>query len=89
MDGKKREFFCCRYKHALVVFGGLQGLEAAIENDDELNVEDPSLLFDYYLNTCPKQGCRTIRTEEAILISLTVLSRKLKPQSPPDVICEN
>lgn len=30
-------------------------------------------LFDAYLNTCPDQGCRTIRTEEAILITLSVL----------------
>ncbi|KAG7261054.1 hypothetical protein CRUP_007848, partial [Coryphaenoides rupestris] len=28
-----------------------------------LDVTDPSLLFDLYLNTCPSQGSRTIRTE--------------------------
>jgi len=36
-------------------------------------VADPSVLFDLYVNTCPSQGSRTIRTEEAILISLAAL----------------
>lgn len=44
------------YNHALIVYGGLQGLESALECDDKLNVEDPSLLFDHYLNTVPCQG---------------------------------
>lgn len=30
-------------------------------------------VFDYYINTCPNQGSRTIRTEEAVLISMTYL----------------
>nr|CAD7399159.1 unnamed protein product [Timema poppensis] len=63
--------------HALVVFGGLSGLEAALENDEKLMVDDPSFLFDHYLNTCPNQGSRTIRTEEAILISMAALRSKL------------
>lgn len=50
-------------RHALVVFGGLQGLEAGVDADANLEVTDPSLLFDFYLNTCPSQGSRTIRTE--------------------------
>lgn len=45
-----------RYKHLLVVFGGLFGLENAIENDDNLNVDDPSLLFNHYFNVVPEQG---------------------------------
>ncbi|XP_036607014.1 putative methyltransferase C9orf114 homolog [Trichosurus vulpecula] len=61
------------FSHALVVFGGLQGLEAGVEADPNLEVTDPSVLFDFYLNTCPGQGSRTIRTEEAILISLATL----------------
>ena len=40
-------------------------------------LEDPSVLFDMYLNTCPKQGSRTIRTEEAILVSLAALRPKI------------
>lgn len=59
------------------MFGGLQGLEAALECDEVLNADDPSLLFDHYLNTLPDQGSRTIRTEEAILITLAALRPKL------------
>lgn len=66
------------FKHLLVVFGGVKGLEAALKIDPELkNVEDPEPLFDLYLNTCPSQGSRTIRTEEAILVSLAALRSKI------------
>jgi len=66
------------FKHCIVVFGGLKGLEAALEVDERYsNVDDPRKLFNYYLNTCPNQGSHTIRTEEAILISLSVLRPKL------------
>lgn len=68
------------YNHALLVFGGLQGLESALENDDRLTVDDPALLFDEYVNIAPAQGSRTIRTEEAILIALAGLEEKMKPQ---------
>ena len=51
------------YSHLLIVFGGLHGLEAALESDESLPETDPSLLFDHYVNTCPYQGSRTIRTE--------------------------
>ncbi|XP_005605909.2 putative methyltransferase C9orf114 homolog isoform X5 [Equus caballus] len=61
------------FRHALVVFGGLQGLEAGVDADPNLEVAEPSVLFDLYVNTCPNQGSRTIRTEEAILISLAAL----------------
>lgn len=67
------------YTHGLIVFGGLQGLEYALENDTALNIDDVSLLFDYYVNTCPEQACRTIRTEEAILITLAELRTKMCP----------
>jgi predicted SPOUT superfamily RNA methylase MTH1 len=69
-----------QYSHAIVVFGGLHGLEAALDNDEVLTVDDPALVFDHYLNTCPGQGSRTIRTEEAILISLAELRTKLIPK---------
>ncbi|XP_015588362.1 putative methyltransferase C9orf114 homolog [Cephus cinctus] len=71
------------YNHALIVFGGLSGLEAALDVDDHLNVDDPCLLFHKYLNTCPMQGSRTIRTEEAILVSLAELRSKLAPKYTP------
>lgn len=72
-----------KFNHALIVFGGLQGLEAALEADEKLTVDDPSLLFDRYLNTVPNQGSRTIRTEEAILVSLAVMEDKLAPSQRP------
>ncbi|XP_047380405.1 putative methyltransferase C9orf114 homolog isoform X2 [Sciurus carolinensis] len=65
------------FRHALVVFGGLQGLEAGVDADPNLEVAEPSVLFDLYVNTCPSQGSRTIRTEEAILISLAALQPSL------------
>ncbi|XP_018564255.1 putative methyltransferase C9orf114 [Anoplophora glabripennis] len=74
------EFNCPKYKHLLIMFGGLQGLEAAIENDPVLQVDDPQLLFDQYLNTLPNQGSKTLRTEEAILVSLAALRSKLNPE---------
>ncbi|CAL1567745.1 unnamed protein product [Knipowitschia caucasica] len=65
------------FKHLLVVFGGVQGLEASLDADQNLDVTDPSVLFDLYLNTCPGQGSRTIRTEEAMLISMACLRPKI------------
>lgn len=58
---------CALPRHALVVFGGLEGLEAGLDVDPNLEVTDPSVLFDFYLNTCPSQGSRTIRTEVRLM----------------------
>lgn len=55
------------------MFGGLKGLEASLESDEKLQISDPTLLFDQYINTCPGQGSRTIRTEEAILITMAAI----------------
>jgi len=57
----------CFFSHLLVVFGGLGGLEVAIDADDDLkcSAEDADALFDFWVNTCPNQGSRTIRTEVA------------------------
>ncbi|KAL4216558.1 putative methyltransferase C9orf114 [Mactra antiquata] len=66
------------FKHVLIVFGGVNGLETSLEADEKLDVDDPSLLFQHYLNTCPGQGSRTIRTEEAILITMSALRSKLQ-----------
>lgn len=62
------------YKHAIIVFGGLKGLEFSLTNDKEAGKSDPRELFQFYLNTCPHQGSNVIRTEEALLISLSHLS---------------
>ena len=64
------------FKHGLIVFGGLQGLENIVEKDTTLNVENVAHLFDFYINTCPNQGSRTIRTEEAVFITLAELRKK-------------
>lgn len=65
------------FKHLLIVLGGVKGLEVAVESDEKIKTEDPSTLFDHYLNTCPLQGSRTIRTEEALLITLASLRPKI------------
>lgn len=70
------------YQHALVVLGGLAGLEGALEADSLLQIDDPALLFDHYLNTCPNQGSRTIRTEEALLVTLAVLRPHFQQKKP-------
>lgn len=61
-------------QHLLIAVGGLHGLEAAVKVDGALEVKDPSCVFDLYVNTCAMQGSRTIRSEEAILISLASLT---------------
>lgn len=45
-----------KYNHALIVFGGVHGLQAALENDTHFDADDPSLLFDQYVNVVPNQG---------------------------------
>ncbi|XP_043481960.1 putative methyltransferase C9orf114 homolog [Leptopilina heterotoma] len=72
-----------KYFHSLIVFGGLSGLESAIEQDPVLDTQDPTLVFNKYFNTCPEQASRVIRTEEAILISLAELRHKLSPIHQP------
>lgn len=72
-----------QYNHALIVFGGLHGIEAALESDEQLQVNEASLLFNHYVNVLPNQGSRTIRTEEAILIAMSSLRTKLKANNEP------
>lgn len=63
------------WKHMIIVFGGVKGLEEAAKNDNDLvrmgigkaNVGE---LFDYWVNLLPAQGSRTIRTEEALWMGL-------------------
>ena len=61
------------FTHMMVVFGGVAGLEVAIKADKELEdlgVKSPEALFDHWVNLCPGQGSRTIRTEEAVWLGL-------------------
>jgi predicted SPOUT superfamily RNA methylase MTH1 len=66
-----------KFKHLMVVFGGDNGLENAVirkgEGDEVKLLTEPAKYFNYYINTCFHQGSETIRTEEAILVSLSVL----------------
>lgn len=64
-----------RWKHMILVFGGVAGLEDAAAHDPELGRvgvgrENVSELFDYWVDLCPGQGSRTIRTEEAVWMGL-------------------
>lgn len=63
------------HEHILIVFGGPLGLEECFSKDQSLTRDAPHQYFSHYINTCPLQGSRTIRTEEAILISLAQLMR--------------
>ena len=61
-------------KHILIVFGPPFGLEECVEDElSEIPLTSFGSLFDYYLNICHYQKSRTIRTEEALLIALTLL----------------
>lgn len=67
------------FSHILIVFGGVKGLEhSALCDKDLKSCTDVASIFDYYINTCPTQGSTTIRTEEAILITMSALRPKLK-----------
>lgn len=48
-----------KFNHAVVVYGGLQGIEAALDYDEKLDADDASLLFDRYINVVPNQGMAT------------------------------
>jgi predicted SPOUT superfamily RNA methylase MTH1 len=77
-DPSKLPFF----NHLVIVFGGLYGLEQSIESDNDCQATDPSQLFDYYINAVHSQGSRTIRTEEAILITLSLLQPYIIQNKP-------
>ena len=65
---------CENFKHAIIFFGGPNGLEKCVlnskstkqKNGHEKNsalLKNPENLFDYWINTCHYQGSNTIRTE--------------------------
>jgi len=77
-----------RRVHVLLVFGGVTGLETAAKNDLELQSTGitpltVATLFDYWVNVCPGQGSRTIRTEEAVWLGLMGMKVAMQPQKPP------
>ena len=64
----------------MIFFGGLEGIEGLVDMEEasELKPSDVHKLFDMYLNTCPEQGVRTIRTEEAILLSMAAILPRMR-----------
>ncbi len=48
----------------------VKGLEYSLSCAENLQVEDVSLLFNHYLNLCPGQGSRTIRTEVGVVVGV-------------------
>ncbi|KAI1318581.1 hypothetical protein EDD11_006272 [Mortierella claussenii] len=67
------------FAHALIVFGGTTGIETAVEADEDLkcDADETKDMFDFWLNTCPAQGSRVVRTEEALLITMAALQGTL------------
>lgn len=75
------DFSLPSFKHLLIAFGGVTGLEEAAMSDSTLaaaGITDVQDAFHMYVNTCPFQGSRTIRTEEALAISLATLQPAIK-----------
>ena len=64
------------YRHLLVLFGGLAGLEQAVKNDtefDKMGVRGAEDVCDLWVNLVPGQGSRTVRTEESVWVGLAGL----------------
>jgi len=76
---EEKNFKLPHYEHSLIVFGGVSGIEECVDADESIKLpgSQSKKLFDLWLNTCPFQGSRTIRTEEAVMISLAQLSSPL------------
>jgi predicted SPOUT superfamily RNA methylase MTH1 len=58
-------------KNIIIVFGSPR---KGIKEIMHINQDRTSSYFDYYLNTIPRQGTATVRTEEAIHSTLTLLN---------------
>lgn len=78
------------YQHAIIVFGGVAGIEECVDADESIMVPGSKshTMFDQWVNICPLQGSRTIRTEEAVMIALAklgpVLSSSPETASPKE-----
>ena len=68
-----------QFQHSLIVFGGVAGIEECVDADETVKLpgSESHKLFDQWVNVCPYQGSRTIRTEEAVLITLAKYSSLL------------
>jgi methyltransferase len=65
-----------KFTHSLIVFGGIAGIEECVDADESIRLpgSESRKLFDQWVNVCPYQGSRTIRTEEAVFIALAKFS---------------
>lgn len=81
VDDKK--FVLPTFNHTLIVFGGVAGIEECVDADEACKIpgSQSKKLFDLWVNTCPFQGSRTVRTEEAVMISLARFSPFLAKNS--------
>lgn len=57
----------------LVAIGGPGGLEGCLASDKRLQKSTVTDVFDVILNTCPGGGSRSVRGEEAALVSMGFL----------------
>eukprot|EP00980_Cylindrotheca_fusiformis_P006561 scaffold1384_cov116-Cylindrotheca_fusiformis.AAC.39 len=87
---EEKNFHFPKFEHSLIVFGGVAGIEECVDADESIKLpgSQSKKLFDMWLNTCPYQGSRTIRTEEAVLISLCTLSSALAKSSRDSAVAE-
>lgn len=60
-----------KVESVMIVFGSpKQGLQDILASECKV----PSALFDYFINTIPGQNVSTVRTEEAVMITLGILN---------------
>ncbi len=69
----------------LIVFGGVAGIEESVDADKStaLPGKYSRKLFDVWVNICPYQDSRTIRSEEAVFIALARLSPFITKNANP------
>ncbi len=74
-----------RFNHLLIVFGGIVGIEEFVDADKStaLPGKYSRKLFEVWVNICPYQGSRTIRSEEAVFIALARLSPFIAKNANP------
>lgn len=61
------------------MFGGLEGVEAAVEADESLAAKEAADAFDMVVNPVPGMGSRSARVEE--LVPLMLLAVRLQLES--------
>ena len=69
------DFSLPKFWHALIVFGGVAGIEECVNADERVSVsgEDSHTIFDIWIYTCSEQESCTIRSKEALLVSFAAL----------------